>query len=165
MITTPDKSLHIPRNGFTAGCWIGNEILNSFEPHGFIGLAFYDSGARSIYNSIRPVRSIADIEGLRIRVQQAELEVGWRGVPPLHADAAPLSLAAGVLSAGRASWLYRALREPGIVTYYYDGADIGSVTSGITSAPMFLILSYASGDPYQAPAAMRVDYMRVWQHP
>jgi len=55
--------------------------------------------------------------------------------------------------------------EPGIVTYYYDGADIGSVTSGITSAPMFLILSYASGDPYQAPATMTVDYMRVWQHP
>jgi beta-glucanase (GH16 family) len=55
--------------------------------------------------------------------------------------------------------------EPGIVTYYYDGADIGSVTSGITSAPMFLILSYASGYLNQAPATMRVDYMRVWQHP
>ena len=55
--------------------------------------------------------------------------------------------------------------EPGIVTYYYDGVDIGSVTSGITSAPMFLILSYASGDPFQAPDTMRVDYMRVWQHP
>src|SRR4029078_4692299 len=30
---------------------IGNEILGSFEPYGFVGLAFYDSGARSIYNS------------------------------------------------------------------------------------------------------------------
>ena len=55
--------------------------------------------------------------------------------------------------------------EPGSVTYYYDGADIGSVTSGITSAPMFLILSYMAGKPYQAPDTMRVDYMRVWQHP
>src|SRR5713101_3939788 len=52
---------------------IGTEILNSFEPYGFVGLAFYDSGARSIYNSVRPVRSIADIKGLRIRVQQSEL--------------------------------------------------------------------------------------------
>jgi tripartite ATP-independent transporter DctP family solute receptor len=52
---------------------IGNEILNSFEPYGFVGLAFYDSGARSIYNSVRPVRSIADIKGLRLRVQQSEL--------------------------------------------------------------------------------------------
>jgi beta-glucanase (GH16 family) len=55
--------------------------------------------------------------------------------------------------------------EPGIVTYYYDGVDIGSVTSGITSAPMYLILLYAAAAPYQAPATMRVDYMRVWQHP
>jgi tripartite ATP-independent transporter DctP family solute receptor len=52
---------------------IGSEILDSFEPYGFVGLAFYDSGARSIYNSVRPVRSIADLKGLRLRVQQSEL--------------------------------------------------------------------------------------------
>lgn len=52
---------------------VGNEILGSFEPYGFVGLAFYDSGARSIYNGLRPVRSIADLKGLRVRVQQSEL--------------------------------------------------------------------------------------------
>lgn len=52
---------------------IGSEILDSFEPYGFVGLAFYDSGARSIYNGVRPVKSIADLKGLRIRVQQSEL--------------------------------------------------------------------------------------------
>jgi tripartite ATP-independent transporter DctP family solute receptor len=52
---------------------IGNEILDSFEPYGFVGLAFYDSGARSIYNSVRPVRSIADMKGSRLRVQQSQL--------------------------------------------------------------------------------------------
>ena len=51
---------------------IGNEILGSFEPYGFVGLAFYDSGARSVYNSVRPVRSMADLKGLRLRVQQSE---------------------------------------------------------------------------------------------
>src|SRR5712664_4569102 len=52
---------------------IGNEILNNFEPYGFVGLAFYDSGARSVYNSVRPVRSVDDVKGLRLRVQQSEL--------------------------------------------------------------------------------------------
>lgn len=51
---------------------IGSEILNSFEAHGFVGLTFYDSGARSIYNSVRPVRSLDDLKGLRLRVQQSE---------------------------------------------------------------------------------------------
>lgn len=51
---------------------IGNEILGSFAPYGFVGLAFYDSGARSIYNSVRPIRSMADLRGLRLRVQQSE---------------------------------------------------------------------------------------------
>ena len=55
--------------------------------------------------------------------------------------------------------------EPGSVTYYYDGVDIGRVTSGVTSAPMFVILDYATQRPAQAPATMKVAYVRVWQHP
>jgi beta-glucanase (GH16 family) len=55
--------------------------------------------------------------------------------------------------------------EPGSVTYYYDGVDIGRVTSGVTSAPMFVILDYATQGTAQAPATMKVAYVRVWQHP
>jgi beta-glucanase (GH16 family) len=55
--------------------------------------------------------------------------------------------------------------EPGIITYYYDGVDIGSVTSGVTSAPMFLVLDYAAQNLAQVPDTMKVDYMRVWRHP
>ncbi len=52
---------------------IGNEILSSLQSAGLIGLTFYDSGARSLYNSVRPVRNLADMKGLRIRVQQSAL--------------------------------------------------------------------------------------------
>jgi tripartite ATP-independent transporter DctP family solute receptor len=52
---------------------LGQELLAGFQPYGFVGLTFYDSGARSIYNSARPVRSLADMKGLRIRVQQSAL--------------------------------------------------------------------------------------------
>ncbi len=58
--------------------------------------------------------------------------------------------------------------EPGSVTYYYDGAQVWTDTSGITSAPMYLILDLALSStitsPDTAPAAMQVEYVRVWQH-
>jgi TRAP-type C4-dicarboxylate transport system substrate-binding protein len=42
---------------------IGREILDAMVPHGLVGLAFYDSGARSFYNSKRPILSPADMKG------------------------------------------------------------------------------------------------------
>ena len=54
---------------------IGTDILATFEAHGFVGLAFYDSGARSFYNNVRPVRTLADLKGMRIRVQQSDLMI------------------------------------------------------------------------------------------
>ena len=50
-------------------------MLEQFQRHGFVGLTFYDSGARSIYNRVRPVRTLADLKGMRIRVQQSDLMV------------------------------------------------------------------------------------------
>ena len=52
---------------------IGEDILAAIEPYGFVGLTYYDSGARSIYTRAQPVRSLADLRGLRIRVQQSDL--------------------------------------------------------------------------------------------
>jgi len=53
---------------------VGEEILKSCEDQGFIGLAFYDSGARSIYAK-KPIKTVADAKGLKIRVQQSDLWV------------------------------------------------------------------------------------------
>src|SRR4029077_16181679 len=51
------------------------EPSESLEPHGFVGLAFFEAGARSLYTVKRPVRSIDDIKGLRIRLQQSDLMI------------------------------------------------------------------------------------------
>jgi beta-glucanase (GH16 family) len=63
---------------------------------------------------------------------------------------------------------YGAEWKPGSVTYYYDGKQVGQITTGITSAPMYLILnngvSDQHGGPRLTPADMMVDYVRVWQH-
>lgn len=61
---------------------------------------------------------------------------------------------------------YGARWQPGSVTYYYDGKAVGTITNGVTSAPMYLILDYAVsssiGGPTKAPSTMKVDYVRVW---
>lgn len=51
---------------------IGDEILASLESTGVIGLGFYDGGARSTYGS-RPIRSPADLRGVRYRVQPSSI--------------------------------------------------------------------------------------------
>ncbi len=55
--------------------------------------------------------------------------------------------------------------QPGSVTYYYDGKNVGSISTGITSAPMYAVLdnTVASADPTPTAAAMQVQYVRVWQ--
>ena len=57
---------------------VGEEILKDCEAQGFIGLAFYDSGARSLYAK-KPVKTVADVKGLKIRVQQSDLWVALVG--------------------------------------------------------------------------------------
>ena len=52
----------------------GDKILAAFEKHGFIGLALWESGARSIYAK-KPVRNLADAKGMKIRVQPSDLWV------------------------------------------------------------------------------------------
>src|SRR5512138_3475427 len=66
---------------------VGDEILKSCEEQGFIGLAFYDSGARSIYAK-KPIRTVADAKGLKIRVQQSDLWVALVGA--MGANATPM---------------------------------------------------------------------------
>ncbi|SMF48134.1 tripartite ATP-independent transporter solute receptor, DctP family [Alteromonadaceae bacterium Bs31] len=52
----------------------GKEILDACQSVGLVGLAFYDSGARSIYAS-KPVRSPADTQGMRLRVMPSDMWV------------------------------------------------------------------------------------------
>lgn len=67
---------------------IGEEILAAFADYDLIGLAFYDGGARSFYNSQRPIRSIDDLQGLKFRVMQSDVFVDM--VAALGANATPM---------------------------------------------------------------------------
>lgn len=55
---------------------IGEYFLNSMTDHGFVGLVYYDSGARNFYNSVKPIYTVADLKGMKIRVQESSLMMG-----------------------------------------------------------------------------------------
>ncbi len=119
---------------------IGDEILGSFEPFGFVGLTFYDSGARSIYNSVRPIRSLADVKGLRIRVQQSELMSDM--IKAL--GAVPVELPYGQVRTGLATKLIEGAENnwPSFVTTdHYKYAGFYTLTEH-TMSPEVLVMSY-----------------------
>ncbi len=67
----------------------GRAILASLAPHGLVGLAFYDSGARGFYARRGPIRTPADLAGMKIRVQNSELFVAT--ITALGGTATPMS--------------------------------------------------------------------------
>ena len=86
-----------------------------------------------------PPRREVRARTLRGDITHAELVVGWRAVPPLHEDAPALDIAAAILGLGRGSWLYRALRETGIVTsvsaHNYAPTELGVFSIGADLVP------------------------------
>ena len=54
---------------------IGTYFADMLRQHGLYILAWHDAGARSLYNSVRPIYTPEDLAGLRIRMQEAPLMI------------------------------------------------------------------------------------------
>ena len=67
---------------------IGEEIAEAFAEKDLIALAYYDGGARSFYNSERPIRTVEDLKGLKFRVMQNDVFVDM--MDALGANATPM---------------------------------------------------------------------------
>ena len=123
---------------------IGEEILRALEPAGLVGLAFYDSGARSFYNTKRPIRSPADMKGLKIRVQNSDLFVSM--VSALGANATPMefgqvyeALKSGVIDGAENNWpSYESTRHFEVARHY--------ALSEHSMSPEVLVMSKKSWD-------------------
>lgn len=67
---------------------IGDEIAAGFDQHGIVVLAYYDGGARSFYNSKKPITAMSDLAGMKFRVIQSDVFVDM--VAALGASATPM---------------------------------------------------------------------------
>ncbi len=127
---------------------IGDNLLKDFEKHDLIGLAFYDSGSRSFYNSKRAINSPADMKGLKIRVQQSDMFVAL--VSALGANATPMNfgevysgLQTGVIDGAENNWpSYESTRHFEVSKFY-------SLTEHSLS-PEVLVMSKKSFDKFNA---------------
>jgi tripartite ATP-independent transporter DctP family solute receptor len=103
---------------------IGDEILAAMAAQGMIGLAFYDSGARSLYTAKKPVKAVADMKGMKIRVQQSDLFVAM--IEALGANPTPMpygevytGLKTGIVDGAENNWpSYESSRHFEAAKYY-----------------------------------------------
>jgi tripartite ATP-independent transporter DctP family solute receptor len=102
----------------------GQAILKTLEPHGLIGLCYYDSGERNFYTTKRLLETPDDLRGLKIRVQSSDLHVAM--VEALGGDATPMSygevyqgLIQGVIDGAENNWpSFESSRHFEVAKYY-----------------------------------------------
>ncbi|GGJ06478.1 TRAP transporter substrate-binding protein [Neoroseomonas lacus] len=101
----------------------GEAIAADLEKIGIIALSWYDAGARSIYTT-RPVRTPADLRGMKIRVQTSDLWIDL--MRNLGANPTPLpfgevftSLQSGVIDGAENNWpSYESTRHFEVARFY-----------------------------------------------
>ena len=122
---------------------VGEEILKGCEHEGLVGLAFYDSGARSIYAK-KAVRTLADAKGLKIRVQPSDLWVAVAAAMGANATPMPTGEVYTALKTGLID-----AAENNIPSYegfkHYEAAKVYSKTMH-SMAPEMLVISKAIFD-------------------
>ncbi len=148
---------------------IGNGMLAAFEPHNMVGLGFYDSGARSFYNGRRPIRTPADMAGLKIRVQQSDLFVSL--VQALGANPTPMpfgevfsALQTGVIDGAENNWpSYESTRHFEVSKFYSMTEHSMSPEVLVMSKRAWDRLTPADREIIRAAAKESVPHMRkLW---
>lgn len=68
---------------------LGRRVTSIVDEHDLTILAYFESGSRNLYNADRPIRTPADVRGLRIRVPQNIVSIDM--INTLGADAVPMA--------------------------------------------------------------------------
>ena len=102
----------------------GDMINEGLAKKGLISLAWYAAGARSFYNSKKPIKKPADVTGLKVRVMNNDLYSGM--IKALGGNASPMafaevyqSLKTGVVDGAENNWpSYESTGHYEVAKYY-----------------------------------------------
>lgn len=102
----------------------GDMIRAGLEKKGLVSLAWFDGGARSFYNSKKPIKAPADVAGMKIRVMSNDLYSGM--ISALGGNPSPMafsevyqSLKTGVVDGAENNWpSYESTGHYEVAPYY-----------------------------------------------
>lgn len=103
---------------------VGDDFLASMDGFHLVALSWYDAGARNFYSAGKPIDSLEDMEGMRVRVQESELMKSM--VEALGAVAVPMAydevysaLERGDIDAAENNWpSYDSMDHYEVAPYY-----------------------------------------------
>jgi tripartite ATP-independent transporter DctP family solute receptor len=146
---------------------IGMNLLSSIDKANLVGLCYYDAGARNFYNSVKEIKSLADLKGMKFRVQQAKLPMDM--VTALGASPTPMAtgdvysaIQTHVIDGAENNW-------PSYISFsHYEVAKYFTV-DGHTRVPEVLVasklslskLAKADQDVVMKSAAASVEYQKA----
>ncbi len=146
---------------------IGKNLLSSLEPFGFIGLGWFEGGSRNFYNSKRPIKTPADLKGLKVRVQESELMMGlvsaFGAIPtPMAFGEVYSALQTGVVDGAENNWASYFSTSHYEVAKYFTLDEHTRVPEIIIGSKISLgRLSKADQDLIKQAAADAVDFQRA----
>lgn len=121
----------------------GTAVLASLDEYNMVGLDYYEAGSRCFYTVDKPIRSVADLKGMKVRVQPTEVAISM--VQALGAEATPME--------------YGEVFQ-GLQTGIVDGAE-NDFVSYFTSGH-YEVAKYYSLDGHMAPPALLICSKAAW---
>ena len=108
----------------------GEMMAAGLEKKGLVPLAWYDAGARSFYNSKKPINAPADVKGMKVRVMSNDLYSGM--IKALDGNPSPMafsevyqSLKTGVVDGAENNWpSYESTGHFEVAKYYSNSQHL-----------------------------------------
>jgi tripartite ATP-independent transporter DctP family solute receptor len=107
---------------------VGEQLGAAMAEKGLVALAWYDSGARSFYNSKKPIATPGDVKGLKVRVMNNDLFVDM--IAAMGGNATPMafsevysSIKTGVVDGAENNWPSYDTTGHYEVAGYYSGTE------------------------------------------
>lgn len=121
----------------------GEMTFKELENYNMVGLDFYEAGSRNFYTTDKPITCVADLKGMKIRVQQTEVAISM--VQALGAEATPMD--------------YGEVFQ-GLQTGIVDGAE-NDFVSYYTSGHYEVAKNFTL-DGHMAPPALVICSKKTW---